>query len=385
MALNFPSYLLASSPPGFELLSDRWLESRSSRSNSYRSSFTSSTQTESLTNSRSDRKKTASSAEDLNNSSLHVGYEYKDARLETNRDKEKDKIRISEWEQSYNWDLSELALNLEDVDNKIDIKIPRKISFADELGKELTEVKMAAEPSDVPPVLSPETIQKIQQTLSDAFIDDDDTSTTSSPTSWEPEYKLILVNFEEPHLNLLALHNHIEQMNVSLASIKTQVGKLICGTVETKCCPGNVRSAKEVVLRYTLDGWKTSMDVQCNFVSAVGGTNHELFSFQFPLNNNMNVQSSGDNSSKDSIVIEFAICYRTESGNEFWDNNSNLNYKISCKLIESNNNMHNTCTKSDVFNGSRILHNQVVPSQKSLDVVFRNPLDFDNDFGHPYW
>lgn len=73
----------------------------------------------------------------------------------------------------------------------------------------------------------------------------------------------------------------------------------------------NLSYSKEVTIRWSHDGWRTSHDTNGVFCSNDGNT--DRFAFELPIN--------GDD-------VSFAIRYKVESG-EFWDNNRGENYTIT--------------------------------------------------------
>jgi protein phosphatase 1 regulatory subunit 3A/B/C/D/E len=75
----------------------------------------------------------------------------------------------------------------------------------------------------------------------------------------------------------------------------------------------NLAYNKEVVIRWTHDGWRTSHDTNAVFCSNDGNT--DRFAFELPIN--------GDD-------VSFCIRYRVESG-EYWDNNRGTNYTITSR------------------------------------------------------
>lgn len=77
----------------------------------------------------------------------------------------------------------------------------------------------------------------------------------------------------------------------------------------------NLTYSKEVTVRWSHDGWRTSHDTCAVFCSNDGDT--DRFAFELPIN--------GDN-------VTFAIRYRTEE-REFWDNNRGKNYTIISHLL----------------------------------------------------
>lgn len=296
MAVELQSYLFASSPPGFELLSSNWLERRM-----HGREFANKLKAAS----RDDSSRSAKQAKE---------YEFKDSRLVATRDRELDKKRIKEWETSYDCNLDECGghSNVFSFDG---ISLQKRVQFADCYGHELAQVRVAGEPTDVPPILNEETIKKIEGTLPGFSLEH---QPPEGSLGQGTTLDLQLLNFEEPHSDLLGLHNRVERLGVTLSSICSRTGRMVGGTIEIK----KRSSTASVRLRFTTDGWKSFTDVWATFVSVVGGTDHELYSFEFSVP-----------SDSHRTELEFALCYAGCDGCstfECWDNNSDANYKIVC-------------------------------------------------------
>lgn len=75
----------------------------------------------------------------------------------------------------------------------------------------------------------------------------------------------------------------------------------------------NLAFSKEIIIRWTHDGWRTSHDTACFFCSNDGNT--DRFAFELPIN--------GDD-------VSFAIRYRVE-GAEYWDSNKGANYTVTSR------------------------------------------------------
>jgi len=76
----------------------------------------------------------------------------------------------------------------------------------------------------------------------------------------------------------------------------------------------NIEFEKHVSVRYTVDGWKTTDDVEAYYVPNSNDGETDRFSFTLSL-------------PKSYKEMEFAIRFKTNSS-EFWDNNFNRNYKV---------------------------------------------------------
>ncbi|XP_069035482.1 protein phosphatase 1, regulatory subunit 3Da [Lepisosteus oculatus] len=88
----------------------------------------------------------------------------------------------------------------------------------------------------------------------------------------------------------------------------------------------NLAFEKEVGLRYSFTGWKSSADTKACWESSVredradGGPGSDQFRFHLPVP--PFILHPG-------ATLEFAICYRV-AGAEFWDNNDGRNYSFTC-------------------------------------------------------
>ena len=80
----------------------------------------------------------------------------------------------------------------------------------------------------------------------------------------------------------------------------------------------NIEFHKEVAIRYTLDSWVTSTDVDACYLPNSNDGDTDRFSFSLALPRNHK-------------EMEFAIRYKTGTA-EYWDNNFNRNYKVKDAL-----------------------------------------------------
>lgn len=94
-------------------------------------------------------------------------------------------------------------------------------------------------------------------------------------------------------------------------------GFAMTGTVKVK----NIAFAKEVTVRYTVDGWKSCRDVWADYVPKSSDGKTDRFQFRISIPHDVDVGGK----------LEFAIRYRT-AGEEYWDNNLHRNYCAECVL-----------------------------------------------------
>ncbi len=101
----------------------------------------------------------------------------------------------------------------------------------------------------------------------------------------------------------------IVQKRVSVESFTCTEHGNVTGTI--KVC--NLAYDKQVLVRYSQNGWITSSNSEARYKSSSGES--DQFQFQIPFNISV------------SHYLEFAVCYRV-SGGEFWDNNEGRNYGV---------------------------------------------------------
>lgn len=179
-------------------------------------------------------------------------------------------------------------------------KAKKRVKFADSFGLALVSVKIMNEPSDMPPQLKRETLNLVTEGV------------TASATQIPP----LKVSFVQPASNYLEFREKVMNNNVSLENVILK-DYTIFGTIKVK----NITFHKNVFVHFTYDSWETFQDVPGEYVSS--GTDsyqHNVFdTFSFKLS----VPTNYDVSKK----VEFCVCFETES-EQFWDNNNGENYRI---------------------------------------------------------
>ena len=111
----------------------------------------------------------------------------------------------------------------------------------------------------------------------------------------------------------LELPSRLQKQKVKLESVNV-VGLVVIGTVAVL----NLSYAKEVTLRYTINGWESYTDLQLQHVPS--RESFDRFSFEINFSS-MNI---------DNRVV-FCIRYSCDAG-EFWDSNNGFNYTL--KLLD---------------------------------------------------
>ncbi|MBN3276208.1 PP13G phosphatase, partial [Polyodon spathula] len=123
--------------------------------------------------------------------------------------------------------------------------------------------------------------------------------------------------FEQPGESC-GFEERVREKRVSLEKV-TASHFDICGLVRVF----NFGLKKEVYVRYTFNDWLSFVDAQAMLVpgSATEG-NAQTEQFGFTLYTPPLIDQSS--------TIQFAICYKTENGAEYWDNNFGQNYILRC-------------------------------------------------------
>lgn len=129
--------------------------------------------------------------------------------------------------------------------------------------------------------------------------------------------KSLKICFQQP-VALDGFKERIERDFVCLENAVVQSENSLIGTVKVK----NISFHKEIFIRYTLDSWNSHTDVAATYVLDSNDGNSDRFSFAITIPEYF--LASGGN-------MEFAVCFRTD-GNEYWDNNGGINYRIECAL-----------------------------------------------------
>lgn len=174
----------------------------------------------------------------------------------------------------------------------------KKVSFADDVGLALEDVRIVTESSDDPPTLCPE------------FLNLGSSSLSVEPLSF-------IFNFSQPGSDYLNLRNKLENDKVSLenATIK---GSSMMGTVRVK----NIAFEKKVFIRLTNNNWLTYEDFVAMYVPVTGNSSvapqpYDTFSFDVSL----------PSSTAEAKSMHFAVCFQAGS-EQFWDNNNGENYEV---------------------------------------------------------
>lgn len=187
-------------------------------------------------------------------------------------------------------------------------KSKKKLSFADDHGLPLTNEKIIHEmPHEPPPLIGSDKIDLLVRKLK-----------LTIPLKTEENQKsqkAFAFDFQQPMSNYIAFKENLEKNKVALENIVCR-NRSILGTIKVR----NMSFEKEVIVRMTYDSWRTFTDIRTKHIkNAYEGNLQDTFKFTTSVPKVYNPSSN----------IEFCICYKM-NGNEYWDNNNNLNYKMIC-------------------------------------------------------
>ncbi|XP_066582300.1 protein phosphatase 1 regulatory subunit 3C-like isoform X2 [Prorops nasuta] len=211
--------------------------------------------------------------------------------------------------------LSTGSLALDSLRNSNDGNRQKKrVVFADDRGRPLTQVRVMSEPSNVPPLWTSGYLAGVVRgTVLRTKVEKENSSEPAevaedAPPPWQ-------LTFPQPASDYLAFRHKLDQENVSLENvILREPEQSLVGTIKVR----NLAYNKEVAVRTSSDSWQTHEDVTCSYVEQPGSPVLILYdTFRFRLNLPVN-----------SNKIEFCVRFKTD-GQEFWDNNDGNNYVVT--------------------------------------------------------
>lgn len=251
-----------------------------------------------------------------------------------------------------------------DEDPTSPTRLKKKVVFADDKGMSLTHVRVMTEPSNVPPLWSFRFLAEVTQGI------------TADPVGHVEPWE---VTFPQPASDYVDFRKRLDTEKVSLENVIVKDSEdTILGTVKVK----NITFHKEVIVRSSINDWKTYEDAFCVFVpnnlsSTVTPAYvlYDTFSFKIPLTPKAN-------------KIEFCVCFRCE-GKEYWDNNHQKNY-IIVKRIQSP--LHKSLSNDDLYNRRENSSEPKVIPDKCVEIV-QAKMDSWSEFAswthlensNPYW
>ena len=183
---------------------------------------------------------------------------------------------------------------------KISLAKKKKVVFADDIGLQLTQVKVLKSNQDVSQILSGLLKLKLFNIPRSTV-----KSTTYINCIWSME-------FHQPYLNPM-YQKKLNDLNVSLDRIVLNNSEnRASGTITVK----NIAYEKEVFVRSTCNCWVTQEDSICTYMrSDRCSSDNDVFSFKISLPIHTN-------------YFEFCIGFKC-NGQHFWDNNSGKNFLLS--------------------------------------------------------
>ncbi|CAF0747670.1 unnamed protein product [Brachionus calyciflorus] len=249
--------------------------------------------------------------------------------------------------------------------------VKKRVSFADNNGKELFTVRTMSEPSNCPPKL---TSKIVEYFLNREFNSNRMSSNynyysnyrnydygisalnyTNDMSSLSGSIAVYSLNFAQPSGDYLNFRKRLDDYKVCLENVVLNRFS-ISGTIKVK----NIHFHKNVFIRSSSNKWQSYEDYQCHYVpneyystpmgpssptssytASFYGNNinyqpqhkdFDTFRFQFDLPKT--AEPKIQNNSSPNNTIQFCVCFRTGTNEEFWDNNYGLNYEILQYVID---------------------------------------------------
>lgn len=351
MALDYGSYLLSSSPPGFEFIRLKNFEfssvvndfprckSKYLEVSGFKSDVNTVFQFDNPFNKENCIKEVDS---EPGKTPRWENIELVDDRTKAPNWKLFEQSRIAEWEHVYSCDPESCVCGAKKLSEKARHK---NVTFADDLGQTLAKVHVMRGSSDVPPELTAEVLRQLDSCLSSdsAFVDSDNSIVRLS------------INFPQPAANYSVFREKLERNSVSLENVIVKDMQLF-GTIKV---PKHSHD-KRVFVRCTFDGWESYKD-HAGVYSNSNNSYYDTFSFQIDVPSDLSPRKS----------IQFAICFDSENV-QFWDNNDGKNYEITC----------NHRSPKD-----KILGDSLSPGAFALDRKdsWSNYTGWSDEHSDPYW
>lgn len=123
--------------------------------------------------------------------------------------------------------------------------------------------------------------------------------------STKAELQIRLPNFPTETLERIAMPVRVERIFLSSDQ------ESLMGTVAV----ANIAFQKSVVIRYTLDNWDTTSEIDAEYAS--NGW-HDRFNFDIKLSNHVGLEMK---------TLWLCVRYKV-AGNEYWDNNDSMNFQV---------------------------------------------------------
>ena len=177
-------------------------------------------------------------------------------------------------------------------------KLTKRVSFADDLGGPLVQIRILTARPESPPLLHPEILSSL-------------TKGSSAGVSDLPPIKL---NFSQPASDYVAFRNKLESNFVALENVILKDYNL-AGTIKVK----NIAFEKKVFVRYSTDCWESFTDVDGSYIPTSNGVSlpFDTFSFEIHVSPKMDV----------SKKLQFAVLFEANC-RQYWDNNNGENFEV---------------------------------------------------------
>lgn len=302
MALDYGSYLLSSSPPGFEFIRLKNFEFSSANDfprcqskylevSGFKSDVTTVFHFDDPFKERCIKVDSEPGKMRWENTQLV------DERTKVPNWKLFEQSRIAEWEHVYSCDPESCVCGAKKLSEKAGHK---NVTFADDLGQTLAEIHIMRGSSDVPPELTAEVLRQLDSCLSSGsvFVDSDTIQ--------------LSINFPQPAADYSVFREKLERNSVSLENVIAKDMQLF-GTVKVR----KGSHDKRVFVRCTFDSWESYND-HAGVHSNSTNSSYDTFSFQINVPTDLSPRKS----------IQFAICFESEII-QFWDNNDGKNYEVT--------------------------------------------------------
>lgn len=141
-----------------------------------------------------------------------------------------------------------------------------------------------------------------------------DPNTNSTVTTFVNSPRILVASFAQPG-NLPDFLERVKRQKISLETACMMDETRLRGVVRVL----NVDFHKSVLIRFTVDEWRTQGDVLATYVTDSCDGLSDRFSFTL----------AGTHSMQPGQRLIFALCYRV-AGQEIWDNNQGKNYVFQC-------------------------------------------------------
>ncbi|KAF8790131.1 protein phosphatase 1 regulatory subunit 3C-like [Argiope bruennichi] len=186
----------------------------------------------------------------------------------------------------------------------------KKVSFADDKGLELVEVREI-----------PGTQKWNDEVLT--WLVDGSQKLSGNQKSWK-------VAFDHPPRKDSEFLELVEANNIVLESINVEntCNSVLNGTIKVK----NLSYEKNVFVRITFDRWMSHVDVKAGYVKPTTKVSAKADLGKY---DNFSFSAKIEPSAIKYGVIEFCVCLECD-GNQYWDNNGGINYRLVADSTKEN-------------------------------------------------